>query len=745
MSGAEREKVTTPSVLEIRLLGPFRITVDGRAVEARRWSRRKPKLLVKLLALQPHQQLHREQAMELLWPDSDLEAAGNNLHKAIHMARHALEPELQPAADSHFILTQGQQIVLHAPKRLWVDVEAFEQAATEALTGEDREAYEAALALYGGDLLAEDIYEDWAARRREQLRGAYQELLIRLARLYEARGRYQQSIKRFKELVACDPSNEEAHRRLMRLHAVLGNRRQALRQYKECCDALREEQDAGPERATVELHGQIVAGLIRPLPGAKERAPQPGAAINSLAILPFVNASSDPASEYLSDGITEGIINGLSQLSQLRVMARSTVFRYKGLDVDPQEVGLKLGVRAVLTGRVLHRGDTLNIQMELVDVSDGSQLWGEQYGRRASDIFEVQEEIAEEITGKLRLRLSGEERGRLTKRHTESAEAYRLYLKGVYFWNKRTLEGVERSIGYFRRAIEADSRYALAYTGLSNSYAKLGDVGLTAIPPKEAFSKARAAAASALEIDDSLAEAHTSLAHVHMHGYEWRSAGREFRRAIELNPNYATAHHWHSYYLIMFGRADEALAEIARALELDPLSLPINTDFGELLYFARLYDRAAEQCRKTLEMDAYFYQAHLVLARVYGLKGRFEESLAESFRAAELSGDSTEALASLGHTLASSGKKKEARDMLTRLGELSQSIYVSPYDVALIHLGLGERDEAFGWLYKAYEEYADWGIYLTVDPRLDALRSDPRFTELVRRVGFRDAEKLTIH
>ncbi|MCA1817784.1 MAG: hypothetical protein LC746_15585, partial [Acidobacteria bacterium] len=691
MSGAEREKVTTPSVLEIRLLGPFRITVDGRAVEARRWSRRKPKLLVKLLALQPHQQLHREQAMELLWPDSDLEAAGNNLHKAIHMARHALEPELQPAADSHFILTQGQQIVLHAPKRLWVDVEAFEQAATEALTGEDREAYEAALALYGGDLLAEDIYEDWAARRREQLRGAYQELLIRLARLYEARGRYQQSIKRFKELVACDPSNEEAHRRLMRLHAVLGNRRQALRQYKECCDALREEQDAGPERATVELHGQIVAGLIRPLPGAKERAPQPGAAINSLAILPFVNASSDPASEYLSDGITEGIINGLSQLPQLRVMARSTVFRYKGLDVDPQEVGLKLGVRAVLTGRVLHRGDTLNIQMELVDVSDGSQLWGEQYGRRASDIFEVQEEIAEEITGKLRLRLSGEERGRLTKRHTESAEAYRLYLKGVYFWNKRTLEGVERSIGYFRRAIEADSRYALAYTGLSNSYAKLGDVGLTAIPPKEAFSKARAAAASALEIDDSLAEAHTSLAHVHMHGYEWRSAGREFRRAIELNPNYATAHHWHSYYLIMFGRADEALAEIARALELDPLSLPINTDFGELLYFARLYDRAAEQCRKTLEMDAYFYQAHLVLARVYGLKGRFEESLAESFRAAELSGDSTEALASLGHTLASSGKKKEARDMLTRLGELSQSIYVSPYDVALIHLGLGER------------------------------------------------------
>jgi DNA-binding SARP family transcriptional activator len=740
MSGAEREKVTTPSVLEIRLLGPFRITVDGRAVEARCWSRRKPKLLVKLLALQPHQQLHREQAMELLWPDSDLEAASNNLHKAIHMARHALEPELQPAADSHFILTQGQQIVLHAPKKLWVDVEAFEQAATEALTGEDIEAYEAALALYGGDLLAEDIYEDWATRRREQLRGAYQELLIRLARLYETRGRYQQSIKRFKELVACDPSNEEAHRQLMRLHAALGNRQQALRQYKECCDALREEQDAGPERATVELHGQIVAGRIQPLPGAKERAPQHGAAINSLAILPFVNASSDPDSEYLSDGITESIINTLSQLPQLKIMARSAVFRYKGLEIDPQEVGSRLDVRAVLTGRVLHRGDALNIQTELVDVSDGAQLWGEQYNRHASDIFEVQKEIANEIAGKLRLKLSGEERERLTKRQTESAEAYRLYLKGAYFRSKATLEGVEKSIEYFRRAIDMDSRYALAYTGLANSYAKLGDVGLTAIPPKEAFSKAKTAALRALEIDDTLAEVHTSLAHLHMHDYEWPSAEREFKRAIELNPNSAVVHDWYAFYLIMFGRVDEALAEVARALELDPLSLGINTDAGELLYFARQYDSAVEQFQRTLEMDAYYYQAHIVLARVYEQKGMFEQAFAEFFRAIELSGDSTDALASLGHAYAASGKKKEARQMLARLSELSRSRYVSPYEVALIHLGLGEKGEALEWLRRAYEEHAEWVIYMTVDPRLDALRSDPRFTELVRRVGFDGAQ-----
>lgn len=335
-----------PSVLEVHLLGPFRVVIDGQAVEEGRWSRRKPALLIKLLALQPHHQLHREQAIEILWPDSDPESAINNLHKVIHQSRLALEPALKSAATSHFILTQGQRVLLRAPGKLWVDV------------------------------------------------------------------------------------------------------------------------------------------------------------------------------------------------------------------------------------------------------------------------------------------------------NTEDAEAYQLYLKGSYFWNKRTLEAVKKSIEYFRRAIEIDQHYALAYTGLSNSYAKLGDVGLAAIPPREAFSKAKAAAMRALEIDDALAEAHTSLAHVHMHDYEWPGAGSEFRRALELNPNYATAHHWHAYYLMMTGRAGEALTEIAKALELDPLSLPINTDFGELLFLARQYDRAIEQLRQTLEMDDYYYQAHLVLARVYSQKGMFAEAVAEFFKSRELSGDS---------------------------------------------------------------------------------------------------------
>src|SRR5215208_4993193 len=509
MPKAAREKGVVPLSLEVYLLGPFRVVVGGLLVEEHRWERRKPMALVKALALQPYHRLHRERLAELLWPDSDPASASNNLHKAIHMARQTLEPGLRAAADSHFILTSGQLVVLSAPGKLWVDADAFELAAAVALKGEDEEAYEAALSFYVGDLLAGDIYEDWAARRREQLRGTHRELLQKLARLLEGRGRYEQSVERLRELVACDPPNEEAHRQLMRLYAATGHRQQALRQFKECRETLRRELDAEPDRATRALHEEVIAERVRPLPAAAAGAPQRrGAPDNSLAILPLVNASADPRLEYLSDGITESIINNLSQLPQLKVMARSTVFRYKGREIDPQEVGGHLGVRAVLTGRVMQRGDRLNIQTELVDVSDGSQLWGEQYDRRSADIFEVQEEIAREIAGKLRLRLSGEEKGRLTKRYTENAEAYRLYLKGRYHWNKRTAEALGKGLECFRQAIELDPDYALAYAGASDCYAFLGDVGLTAIPSREAFSKAREAAGKALEIDGALAEAH---------------------------------------------------------------------------------------------------------------------------------------------------------------------------------------------------------------------------------------------
>ena len=725
-----------PSSLEIHLLGLFRISVDGRAVDERRFTRRKPKQLIKLLALQPHHQLHREQAMEFLWPDSEPESAANNLHKAIHMARHALEPSLKSVADSHFILTQEQQVILRAPGIFWIDVDAFEHRLAAASKGAEVGANEEARALYEGELLTEDRYEDWAVARREQLRNAYQELLAKLAQLYETHGEHQSAIERLKELAGYDATNEETHRRLMRLYALNGNKHQALRQYQLCREVLQKELGEEPERATRELQQQIISGQLASVTSASNTQRAPDAAINSLAIFPLVNAGSDPNAEYLSDGITESIINSLSQLPQLKVMARSTVFRYKGEEIDAREVGTKLGVRAVLTGRVLYRGDALNIQTELVDVRDGSQLWGAQYNRSSSDIFELQEEIAREITEKLRLRLSGADKGRLAKRYTENTEAYGLYLKGRYFWSKRTPETVKKSLKYFQRAIDRDSNYALAYVGLADSYTKLGDVGVAVLPPREAFSQAKIAAVRALEIDGTLAEAHTSMAHLHMHDYEWLEAEREFKCANELNPNYATAHHWYAYLLLMVGRLDEAMIEIAEALELDPLSLPINADYGDILYFSRHYDQAIEQLRKTLEMDSHFYPARIDLGRVYEEKQMYEESMTEFQKARDLSGDIADALAALGHAYAVSGEREKALAMLARLNELSKTSYVSPYGVATVYAGLGEKGKAFEWLRRASAEHAGWVIYLKVDPKLDSLRQDRRFTELLRSVRF---------
>lgn len=480
--------------------------------------------------------------------------------------------------------------------------------------------------------------------------------------------------------------------------------------------------------------GSISATAGRTLPASRRRRSRK--AINSLAVLPLANASADATTEYLSDGITESIINSLSQLPSLRVMASSTVFHYKGQETDPLTLGRDLGVRAVLTGRVLQLGDTLVIRTELVDVADGAQLWGEQYHRKLTDILAVQDEISREISEKLRMKLTGEEKKRLTKRHTENAAAYQLYLKGRYYWNRRTEEGFKKAIDFFNQAIEEDSAYALAYAGLADCYALLGSDEYGALPAQEAMPKAKAAAVKALEIDDTLAEAHTSLAYVTW-VYEWDTVGaeREYKRAIELNPNYATAHHWYAIsYLTALGRHQEALAEMKRAHELDPLSLIINSAVGWAFYFARQYDRAIEQYQKTLELDPNFSVARAKLAWAYEQKSMYEEATAELQQAVNLSRDRTW-VASLGYTYAVSGKREETQKVVNKLKELSEQQHVPPYDIALIYAGLGDKDRAFEWLTRACEERSSWLVWLRVDPRFDSLHVDQRFTDLLRHVG----------
>jgi TolB-like protein/Tfp pilus assembly protein PilF len=516
--------------------------------------------------------------------------------------------------------------------------------------------------------------------------------------------------------------------------------------------ALGEGSNGHPYIETVPKHGYRFAAEVKEVceaeahtetPNQKSpagaKAEQEGAgrdkAINSLAVLPLVNATQDPGVEYLSDGITESLINKLSQFPQLRVMARSLVFRHKGRDVDPQQVGREMGVHAVLTGRLIQLGDSLIIRTELTDVKDGRHVWGEQYNRDPSDLLAVQEEISWEISEKLRLKLSGEQKRRLKMRPTESTEAYRSYLKGRFYWNKRTLEGLKRGAEYFEEAIRIDPDYALAHAGLADSYLLLGSVEYSELDPQEARRRARAATLKALKIDDSLAEAHASLAYVKMFDWHWADARKEFEQAVALNPSYATGRHWHALYLMAMNSPEEALAEIEQALEIDPLSLPINAGLAWYFYLTRQYERALEECQRTLEMDSNFYMAHFLRGLSYVQLSEHERALAEYQKGSRLSGGTPLMLAAQGHVYALLKRGDEAQKILDELFQLSKDTYVSPYYIAVIYTGLGNIDRAFEWLSSACISHSEGLTWLKVDPTIDELRTDERFSALTRHVG----------
>jgi len=459
-------------------------------------------------------------------------------------------------------------------------------------------------------------------------------------------------------------------------------------------------------------------------------------AIDSIAVLPFENRSADPETDYLSDGLAESLIYRLSQLPNLRVSPTSVALRYKGKQVDAVKVGNELSVSAVLSGRITQRGDSLTISAELVDARYNKLLWGEQYDRKMSDLLATQREIAREIVEKLKLKVSGEEKG-LVKHYTENNEAYQLYLRGRFYWSKRTEEGMQKSLEYFQQAIERDPTFALAYSGLADAYDLLGASDASgSMRPDEAMPRAKAAALKALEIDDTLAEPHVSLAHIkYYYDRDWVTAEREYKRAIELNPNYPIAHQWYAVYLMSAGRFDEALAQNRRAQELDPLSLPINMTLGWVLLNARQYDQSVEQLRKTLEMDPNFILAHHRLGLVYEQQGRYDEAIAEFRQVVNLSAGKPLGITSLAHAYALSGNRAEAQRTLAELQEISQRRYVSPASIALIYVALGDKDQAFAWLEKADKGRDANLARLKVDPRFDSLRSDPRFADLVRRVG----------
>jgi TolB-like protein/DNA-binding winged helix-turn-helix (wHTH) protein/Flp pilus assembly protein TadD len=461
---------------------------------------------------------------------------------------------------------------------------------------------------------------------------------------------------------------------------------------------------------------------------------RPPPSIRSLAVLPLENLSGDASQDYFSDGMTDELITELGQISELRVISRTSAMTYKGAHKPLPQIARELNVDAVVEGTVLRSGNGVRITAQLIRASADKHLWAQSYEVELRDILALQKTVARSIAEQIRIKLNPNEQAELKHQRPVNAEAYEAYLKGRYFWNKRTGDGLKKAIDYFNQAIEDDPNYAQAYSGLADSYALMGDWEYGLLPPTEAFPKAKAAATKALTLDNTLGEAHTSLAFVlDLFDWDWAAAEREYRQAIELSPSYATAHQWYTWHLILLGRNSEAITEMRKAESLDPLSLIISADMADVLHIARRYDESIQQSRKTMEMDPRFAVTHYQLGQAYVQKGMYNEGIAELQKAIGFSGGNKTFTSNLAHAYATSGRRNEALEILNDLKNRSNNGFSNASEIALIYVGLDEQDQAMTWLEKAYGERFNPSVLLR--PSFDPLRSDPRFQDLLRRIG----------
>src|SRR5713226_5108183 len=458
--------------------------------------------------------------------------------------------------------------------------------------------------------------------------------------------------------------------------------------------------------------------------------------LTSLVVLPFENLSADKDQAYFADGMTDELIAHLAKIRSLRVISRTSSMEYKGTHKTLSQIARDLNVDSVVEGTVLRSGGRVRITAELVQVATDRHLWAESYESQLGDILALQSHVASAIVNEIRVKLTPEDQLRLASSRPVSTQSYENYLKGRYYWNKRSQEGLTKAIAYFQIAIEKDPQYALAYAGLADCYSIIGSAIVGTVPAEEVASKARAAALKSLELDSTLAEAQTSLATVRFnYDWDWTAAASGFRRSIELNPSYATAYQRYSLYLIAMGRAPESLSAMGRARELDPLSISMNFSLGWRLYMSHQYDQAIEQLQNTLDMDPNFALPRMVLGQAYEQKGSYQRAIAELEKAANLSHDSPQMLGALGHVYGASGERPEAEKVLSRLLEQSKKQYVSPFYVAIVYAGLRENEKALDWLEKAYQDRSNAIIFLKVDPELDGLRANPRFQTLLHRLA----------
>jgi len=468
-------------------------------------------------------------------------------------------------------------------------------------------------------------------------------------------------------------------------------------------------------------------------------ATAPSGQLTSLVVLPFENLSADKDQAYFADGMTDELIAHLAKIRSLRVISRTSSMEYKGAHKTLSQIARDLHVDSVVEGTVLRSGDRVRITAELVQVATDRHLWAETYESQLGDILTLQSHVASAIVNEIRVKLTPEEQVRLATTRQVSTQSYENYLKGRYYWNKRSQEGLTKAIDYFQLAIEQDPNYALAYAGLADCYSIIGSVIVGTVPALEVAPKARAAALKSLELDNTLAEAQTSLATVRFnYDWDWNAAASGFRRAVELNPNYATAYQRNSLYLMSMGRTSESIAEMNRAHDLEPLSISTNFSLGWRLYLAREYDQAIEQLRNTIDMDPDFVLPHLVLGQAYEQKKMYDQAITELRRAVDISQSSPPAVAALARAYAVSGRTTEARKLLDQLMEQSKKRYVSPFYVAIVYAGLGENDQALDWIEKAYKDRSNAIVFAKVDPQLDTLRSTPRFQSLLHRLAFQN-------
>jgi serine/threonine-protein kinase len=599
-----------------------------------------------------------------------------------------------------------------------------------------------------GVLLYEMLAGTWPFRGKTALDVRYAVVYHRPKPIAEARGEDSPLIQRIQQILD-KALAKEPNDRYQRIEDMRGDLQEVLRELEgdsSFGSTLTDATQTISPTALPKPHGfwtrprMIVAivaaaALISALLVGVYRASRPAeseVAINSLAVLPFSN--SDPSMEYLSDGITESLIESLSQLPDLKVKSSSTVFHYKNREADPAQIGRELGVHALLSGNIVQRGDELAVSVELIDVRDDSHIWGERYGRKVSEVVALPQQISRDVSQKLRARADGTHDAQLTRNYSPDSEAYRLYLLGRYNWNKRTVEGLKSGIEYFGQAIIRDQDYGLAYAGLADCYLLLNVYNVTSAD--QSYPKAEAAANRALSINSNLAEAHTSLGFVsYRYHLKWKEAEQHFKKAISLNPSYATAHQWYASYLAASGRLDEAVVEAKTAHELEPFSLTIYSDYIRGLYYAGQLDQAHKEALKLLEMDRNFARAYYELGLVLEEQGKLEEAINAFRTALKASPDNVAVLTALGHAQALAGKKNEAERVIARLDELSKKQYVSPFQAAVVYAGLDNRQSALEGLEKSREERFNWLPFVQVDPVFRNLRSEERFLELARDLG----------